>query len=442
MRISDHQKITIAMERLATIHRKFNMLMLLGALLIPVMGHAQLEITGQIRPRAEFRDGWRTLRTNTTTAAFFVSQRTRLNLQYANARVTTRIALQDVRIWGDQTQLINVPRVGLHEAWAEINLGQNFKVRAGRQEWVYDDHRLLGNVDWIQPARSHDGLLLKFEQNGFKAHLGGAFNQTAENLFSTAYYLNNYKVLTFLRAEKKFGENLNVSAIALADGFTAADTAQTNFRETVGATVIYKKKPIFIRGFGYYQMGKDPAYASIAAYMASLEASYALNSFTIGLGYDRISGNDGLNWDGKNHAFNTLYATNHKFYGFMDYFLDIPGNTAGGGLQDLYLNLKYAQEGKKWTFHADAHLFALAGKVADPLYPTRAINSVLGEEFDLYAGYQLEKWLKFDGGFSFMLPSASMEVLKGGNRTLLPMWGWLMMDVKPQLLFWDGGKEK
>ena len=34
-------------------------------------------------------------------------------------------------------------------------------------------------------------------------------------------------------------------------------------------------------------------------------------------------------------VFETLFATNHKFYGFMDRFLAIPAHTRGGGLVDL-----------------------------------------------------------------------------------------------------------
>ena len=37
-------------------------------------------------------------------------------------------------------------------------------------------------------------------------------------------------------------------------------------------------------------------------------------------GIDIVSGNDGLEADPVNHAFNPTYGINHKFYGFMDYF--------------------------------------------------------------------------------------------------------------------------
>jgi len=57
-------------------------------------------------------------------------------------------------------------------------------------------------------------------------------------------------------------------------------------------------------------------------------------------GVDYLSGDDGED-ETKYKVFNTLYATNHKFYGFMDYFLNLPVHTYGKGLMDMHgkLNL-------------------------------------------------------------------------------------------------------
>ena len=43
-----------------------------------------------------------------------------------------------------------------------------------------------------------------------------------------------------------------------------------------------------------------------------------------------------MDTDKKYNVFNTLYATNHKYYGFMDYFIDIPRHTYGLGLIDIH----------------------------------------------------------------------------------------------------------
>lgn len=67
-----------------------------------------------------------------------------------------------------------------------------------------------------------------------------------------------------------------------------------------------------------------------------------IETISLGLGGDYLSGNsDGTNIGSKSNNFNTLYATNHKFYGYMDYFLNIPTDSKQRGLIDLYTRIKY-----------------------------------------------------------------------------------------------------
>src|SRR6185369_17459681 len=97
-------------------------------------------------------------------------------------------AIQDVRVWGQDASTINRttsdPYDGLmiHEAWAEISLVdtgkvvKNFTLKIGRQELLYDDSRLLGNLDWLQQARRHDAIVFKLLNKGWQADAGFAFN--------------------------------------------------------------------------------------------------------------------------------------------------------------------------------------------------------------------------------------------------------------------------
>ncbi|HBQ58500.1 MAG TPA: hypothetical protein DD671_02450, partial [Balneolaceae bacterium] len=73
--------------------------------LLPVLGFAQVSLTGEFRPRTEFRDGYRVLNTDQSDPAFFTSQRTRINLLYEGNSYDFKIAAQDVRTWGEVPQL-------------------------------------------------------------------------------------------------------------------------------------------------------------------------------------------------------------------------------------------------------------------------------------------------------------------------------------------------
>jgi hypothetical protein len=165
---------------------------------------AQLTITGQLRPRGELRDGYGTLQPLGNKDAAFISQRTRLTLNYKWSHLIFQTSIQDVRLWGQDASTITVndgSRLSLHEAWAEIILSNKkdtsfkkspfdyFAIKIGRQEITYDDEHLLGPSDWLQQARRHDAIVLKLIQSGWQVDLGSAFNQNTDAInYNGTYY--------------------------------------------------------------------------------------------------------------------------------------------------------------------------------------------------------------------------------------------------------------
>ena len=109
-------------------------LVLIGCYLDTV---AQLTVSGQVRPRAEYRYGYRTPKGADDKPAFFISQRTRLIFSFQNEKVKLYFSPQDVRVWGAENQLAITPSFGLNQGWGELMLSDKFSVRVGRQELVY-----------------------------------------------------------------------------------------------------------------------------------------------------------------------------------------------------------------------------------------------------------------------------------------------------------------
>ena len=274
--------------------------------------NAQITLTGQLRPRMEFRNGFGTLKPLNTKPSAFISQRTRLMFNYRSSRVVFQTTLQDVRVWGQDASTITVNdgnRLGMHEAWGEVILANrkdtSFKtnmldylsLKAGRQEIVYDDERLLGNLDWLQQGRRHDALVLKSMQKGWQVDIGAAFNQNTDAVnYNGTYYtpanvpatvkdskgnllntpsgmiplingsgvsakngslallnpagsnlLNqNYKALQYLYVGKKFNKT-KVSGLFLTDQFSKY--ALDSVRNTAGSDVGY------VYGYRYNQPG-------------------------------------------------------------------------------------------------------------------------------------------------------------------------------------------
>ncbi|MDP4265153.1 MAG: alginate export family protein [Bacteroidota bacterium] len=178
---------------------------------------AQLSLSGQLRTRTEYRDGLGTLPSKTSDPAFFTSQRTRLIFHYKSSRLIFHTSVQDIRVWGQDASTISNNdgnRLSVHEAWAELVLANKsdssfrkpgvdyFGVKIGRQELLYDDSRLLGNLDWLQQARRHDAIVFKLLNKGWQFDLGAAFNQNTDAFNYNGTYYTPANVSPYVKDSK------------------------------------------------------------------------------------------------------------------------------------------------------------------------------------------------------------------------------------------------
>ena len=84
-------------------------------------------------------------------------------------------------------------------------------------------------------------------------------------------------------------------------------------------------------------------------------------NFFAGIGVDYLSGNSDKTSSSHSQTFSTLYATNHKFYGYMDYFINIPADTKQRGLIDPYLRIGVTTV-NNFKASLDVHHFYLANE--------------------------------------------------------------------------------
>ncbi|MGH1386920.1 alginate export family protein [Kordia sp.] len=392
--------------------------------------NAQLKIDAELRPRFEYRHGFKTLFPDNTDPAAFVSQRTRLNAGFTMEKLDFYISLQDVRVWGDVAQLNSADANGfsLHEAWAKIWLSEGFALKLGRQEIIYDDSRFFGNVAWAQQARSHDVAMLKYSKNKFKFDIGIAFNQDGETLTGTTLNTNTYKSFQYTWLHKDW-ENFSGSFLFLNNGLqfidtNNADNNDTRYSQTVGTHLKYNKGKFGFTGNLYYQFGNDVADNNLSAYLLGLEAIYkASNKTKLGLGVELQSGNDnGAPANGDNNAFTPLYGTNHKFNGLMDYFY-VGNHINNVGLLDFYAKANFKLN-EKSNLNVAFHNFSAAAEFSD---------KQLGNELDIVYAYKLQKYVSLKAGYSHLFASDGMEILKGNMDGNTNNWGWVMIVIKPTL---------
>lgn len=503
------------------------MLMSLGVLGLST-ATAQFSLTGQLRTRTELRDGFGTLNPKNSKAAFFTSQRARLNFGYSRDRINFTFSLQDVRIWGQDASTINNAdgsRLMVHEANSEIILfnTQDTSIKAksieflslkiGRQTLVYDDARLLGDLDWLQQARRHDAAVLKAKHKGWQIDLGAAFNQNTEAFGYTgtryipgntpAYVTNSngvlvatpagllplapngsltanstktgapvlanpistnglnqaYKAMQFVHLSRKVGQ-IKLSGLLFKDDFSRYrldsaeagggwvygrryDVTGVNKRITYGmmaSGIIGKGTSLnkFWSAAAYFQNGKDRDGKSLKAAHYTASLTLQKGRFSVSPGYDYLSGNSTATPANKNHRFDPLYGTPHKYWGFMDYYYVGTGSPAGG-LKNAYIKTKYTA--RDFFITIDAHHFSLAQKAT---FNGKAMPNNMGYEFDLAANYSLNPFTTIEAGYAFMLANNTTEFVKKGTTNTtnqLPQWAFLMINIRPDFLLKKHNKE-
>ena len=431
---------------------------------------AQFTLTGQLRPRTELRDGQGTLQKKGDYAALFTSQRARLNAGFTGYRFKVFIALQDVRVWGQDQSSINRTTTDandglmLHEAWGEIFLNdtvskiKNLSFKIGRQEISYDDQKVIGGLDWLQQARRHDAVVLKFANKGWIADIGAAFNQNAEKAVGTVYngiptaygagtngIGTMYKSFQYAYVGKKFFFG-DLSFFFFKDDFnkyTTVAAVKTPVqgvwsRTTTG--LFYNVNPtrkINLTGSYYYQGGRNKDGRVLSANLASITSTVQVSrKLFVGPGIDYLSGTDGtkaVTADSRSNLFDPLYGTPHKFWGGMDYFY-VASGFGNQGLMNYFLKAKYNAK-DNLIFFAELHGFEAANKVSNGAGGTQ--TSYLGTELDLKMSYNFTKLINIEAGYSYMKATntmASAQVKNVSNANLSPQWAYVTLNIKPDFL--------
>ena len=407
------------------------------ALLMALNSYAQqFDLSAELRPRYENKHGFGTLLDTDKDGSNFISQRTRLNFGFINEKMKFKVVFQNVRVWGDVSTLSSDDNAtALHEAWGEYMVNSKVSFKFGRQEIIYDDHRIFGNVGWAQQARSHDAFLFKYMPNSNnKIDVGFALNadsqSSVDNLYSNAA---GYKAFQYAWYHGDFN-NIGLSFLMLNTGIEylenegLSDEDQTiDYMQTVGPRLTYNSRDFNANASAYFQMGKSLNMDVSASYYSG-NVGYKINdNFNVGVGIEYLSGKDMDDTDSEIKSFAPLFGTNHKFNGWMDYFY--VGNHANNvGLSDINASIAYKKN--KFSAKIIPHIFSAANDVFDG---SEKMDNSLGTEIDLTIGYQLAKDITINAGYSKMYATDTMEIIKGGDKDENNSWAWVMFTFKPNL---------
>ena len=370
---------------------------------------------GQLRPRFEFRDPV------TAGDDGFTSMRIRANISAALERnVRVFIQLQDVRLFGEETNTLSDFRADnfdVHQGYVELQHSgaSGLSARIGRQEVNLADQRLVGAVGWEQQGRAFDGVRVRADFSrgtvdffGFKT--GEA---TAVSVVDDAEFVGAHARLTEI-----VGGTLDVFGYfnrALATSIRPdIDTKEGTF----GVRLAGRQSRVRFRAEGAYQLGERNG-VDVAAFMvAGSVGAQVTDRVSITGWYDYLSG-DGDLTDGTTRVFNTLFATNHLYYGLADVFLNIPAHTGARGLQDIAVKGAFTPRDDVFV-GVDVHEFLVArqGTLTSPR---------LGEEIDLTVRHRYSPNLSVQAGFSYIVQGDAFAEL--GRLTEDMVWSYLMLNA-------------
>lgn len=386
-------------------------------------------ISGQVRHRAEFDA--RDLNADSDNI-WYNLLRTRLGLGVAVAPdLSVFIQAQDARVFGSEdatrgrgTLDGRAPALDLHQAYFRIQdfLDTPLTLKVGRQEMAYGNQRLIGSVGWSNIGRSFDAGILSFQTENamldvFASRLVGSTSQpSGQNLYGlygTVLPALSHAIDGFL-----FVDNNTEKLIGGPDNGTSMLT-----RFTTGTYVHGQYSGIEYGIELVYQGGQQARsdttrLQDIKAYLLSGALGYTISSVYgahIGIQYSVLSGDKSLS-DNESNTFNTLFATNHKFYGFMDFF---PSTLPQQGLKDLSGSIALAP-GDQLGLRLEVHHFMQAQEI-----PGTGENTY-GQEVDFTVNYRYSDRFSIQSGLSAFFPDEVMKRVKGGDTAL---WFYLMSTV-------------
>ncbi|MBR9978268.1 MAG: alginate export family protein [Bacteroidetes bacterium] len=414
--------------------RLFFILFLFAAVIAAPLFAQSIEFSGQVRERSEFDD-----RRFYEDAHHDVYHQLRSRLRATatlNEQVQAVVEVQDARMYGSGMGTMNYGAsfFDLRQGYIDVDgladgvLG----FRLGRQVLSYGNERLLGAIDWSNLGQSFDAGVLRLTAGDIRIDAIGAALQ--RNLPYPTYLRDHFLAGVWAMWTPERRRN-TVQAFFLYDHPAMTSDRDRQNRMTAG---VHAGGQFF--AFDYevdaaVQMGDHftgDQQADINANMVGVRLGYTFPSLAglrIGVGYDRLSGRDADNPEDYT-VFNTLYGTNHKFYGYMDYFTVIPAHTAGMGLQDMLVQLSIAPiEGFK--LGADIHLFSTASDPADFPNEFNGTSRSIGTEVDVTAKWIVARAVHMTLGYSVFSGQPDRILLHGpsGNATDLTNWAYLMTSV-------------
>lgn len=400
----------------------------------------------ELRPRVEYRENYRLQRSDTLYNDAFVSVRNRMTASLKLKRINLHASPQLISLHNLNRETHTIPWWGFYELYADVIPHRKWLIRAGRQHIEIDNARLFAQADWAQQSRSHEALRLFYRfsekvqtditlasaNRTYNTALDARWSPVAQHVYQAlfihhlTYRLHKHWHLTTLNFYERFEWNYPTGPFQFITHGGRITYADTTWQATIS---------------GYFNW-HDYNRKTFTAFYLQPEVKLSVSNFSAALGAEWLSSNKpgyGGHIDPYTYTFPIRYGVAFRFMGNMNFFTRFPEDISGSGLVNPYAILRY-QLTPRFLLRADAHLFYTQHRFQPPYYPAQ--KRYLGFENDVSIDYRPSKKMQFRSGLSYYLPSETMhlfgKIRADDNK---PLWFFLMLSVRPQLLSHTFGKK-
>jgi hypothetical protein len=412
------------------------------------------DIGGQVRGRFEYKDYFAVpnesavdlARKGDSNNSYFLL-RERLHLGYTPVSWLKLYGeVQDAGAYGDdRNPSPDNDHAMLRQAWAGLGDPKEFPLtlKAGRQELIYGDQRLVGTADWLNIGRVFDAVKLRYDSETFWVDAFVSqpvipdrfeFDESDPHDRFSGLYASSRKLIPFQESQLYFlSHNVDEhSSTEQSDKLYPLASPRDIY--TIGARV--KSLPQALGGwdyevevagqFGRFKYSNTSPSLSQRAFAVHAGGGYtctnAPGSPRLGVEYNFASG-DGNPNDNTHGTFDNLFPSNHGLYGIMDFF-------ALQNMQDLHLAASIKPL-PHLTVKLDGYAFWLAD-THDYFYSANgaarktggyglnpAAGSYVGSELDLVGNYAITSYASVQAGFGHFFsgdyPVASLAAHGGAT---------------------------
>jgi len=396
------------------------------------------DLSGEVRLRGEWRDD-NDLDRNLDDDRREGFMRVRLGVAFEKKdEVRVFIQAQDSRVSGEEANvgsatdptLSDEENLDLHQGYVEVRAfaRSGLILYAGRREWTYGDHRVIGNFAWNNFGRAFDGVTLRWKSPKI-FWIDGFYAQLDQDATPDGGTRGDGLYGTYAQWAPRPGDEVEGYAMAFHDSTRLAGEAGSGASQVkmVGGRVRSKIQRFEYRAEAAVQRGEfagDDHRAWAAAAILGLDLGSAKRWRAIG-GYDYATG-DRDSTDGVDQEFFNFFPTNHPLYGYMDLFgwRNITSPWAGVAFS----------EGRHWA-QAKVHKFDLqdehgrwknAGGASLGFDATGGSGRCVGREIDLIYRFKWGEKVALEADLSRFDPDDFAEATRGSDPS---HFGYLMLTV-------------